>query len=34
MTFYEPVDRGLELKLGEKLAALRAARAAAREKKS
>jgi len=33
MTFYEPVDRGLELKLGEKLAALRAARAAAREKK-
>jgi putative ATPase len=34
MTFYEPVDRGLELKLGEKLAALRAARAAAREKKA
>jgi putative ATPase len=34
MTFYEPVDRGLELKLGEKLAALRAARAAARDKKS
>jgi putative ATPase len=33
MTFYEPVDRGLELKLGEKLAALRAARAAARDKK-
>jgi putative ATPase len=33
MTFYEPVDRGLELKLGEKLAALRAARTAAREKK-
>jgi putative ATPase len=33
MTFYEPVDRGLELKLGEKLAALRAARAAARERK-
>ncbi|APG05973.1 recombination factor protein RarA [Luteibacter rhizovicinus DSM 16549] len=33
MMFYEPVDRGLELKLGEKLAALRAARAAAREKK-
>ncbi len=31
MTFYEPVDRGLELKLGEKLAALRAARAAARK---
>jgi len=34
MTFYEPVDRGLELKLGEKLAALRAARAAARDKKA
>jgi putative ATPase len=34
MTFYEPVDRGLELKLGEKLAALRAARAVARDKKS
>jgi putative ATPase len=34
MTFYEPVDRGLELKLGEKLAALRAARAAARDKKT
>ncbi|URL57035.1 replication-associated recombination protein A [Luteibacter flocculans] len=31
MTFYEPVDRGLELKLSEKLAALRAARAAARK---
>jgi putative ATPase len=31
-TFYEPVDRGLELKLREKLNALRAARAAAREK--
>jgi putative ATPase len=31
-TFYEPVDRGLELKLREKLTALRAARAAAREK--
>ena len=30
-TFYEPVDRGLELKLSEKLAALRAARAAARK---
>jgi putative ATPase len=30
MTFYEPVDRGLELKLREKLTALRAARAAAR----
>jgi putative ATPase len=29
-TFYEPVDRGLELKLREKLNALRAARAAAR----
>ncbi|UPG92878.1 replication-associated recombination protein A [Luteibacter aegosomatissinici] len=29
-TFYEPVDRGLELKLREKLTALRAARAAAR----
>jgi putative ATPase len=34
MTFYEPVDRGLELKLGEKLAALRTARAAARDKKA
>jgi putative ATPase len=34
MTFYEPVDRGLELKLREKLTALRAARAAAREKKA
>jgi putative ATPase len=33
MTFYEPVDRGLELKLGEKLAALRTARAEARNKK-
>jgi len=33
MTFYEPVDRGLELKLGEKLSALRAARTAARAKK-
>lgn len=33
MTFYEPVDRGLELKLGEKLAALRAARTEARNKK-
>jgi putative ATPase len=31
-TFYEPVDRGLELKLGEKLAALRKARAEARGK--
>ncbi|UPG88358.1 replication-associated recombination protein A [Luteibacter aegosomaticola] len=31
-TFYEPVDRGLELKLREKLTALRAARAAARKK--
>ncbi|HEY4092720.1 MAG TPA: replication-associated recombination protein A [Luteibacter sp.] len=31
-TFYEPVDRGLELKLREKLTALRAARAAARDK--
>jgi putative ATPase len=31
MTFYEPVDRGLELKLGEKLNALRAARAKARK---
>lgn len=31
-TFYEPVDRGLELKLREKLTALRAARAAARTK--
>jgi Recombination protein MgsA len=30
-TFYEPVDRGLELKLREKLTALRAARAAARK---
>jgi putative ATPase len=30
--FYEPVDRGLELKLREKLTALRAARAAARKK--
>jgi putative ATPase len=29
-TFYEPVDRGLEMKLREKLTALRAARAAAR----
>ncbi|MDF3983178.1 replication-associated recombination protein A [Luteibacter sp. PPL201] len=29
--FYDPVDRGLELKLREKLTALRAARAAARE---
>jgi putative ATPase len=28
--FYEPVERGLELKIGEKLAALRAARRAAR----
>ncbi|SEO89598.1 putative ATPase [Luteibacter sp. UNC138MFCol5.1] len=33
MTFYEPVDRGLELKLGEKLNALRAARAEARKKR-
>ncbi|NII53773.1 replication-associated recombination protein A [Luteibacter sp. SG786] len=32
-TFYEPVDRGLELKLREKLDALRAARAAARDRK-
>ena len=31
-TFYEPVDRGLELKLREKLTALRAARAEARKK--
>jgi putative ATPase len=31
-TFYEPVDRGLELKLREKLDALRAARAAARDR--
>jgi putative ATPase len=30
-TFYEPVERGLELKIGEKLAALRAARRAARK---
>jgi putative ATPase len=30
-TFYEPVDRGLETKLREKLEALRAARAAARK---
>jgi putative ATPase len=28
--FYQPVERGLELKIGEKLAALRAARKAAR----
>ncbi|NID05907.1 replication-associated recombination protein A [Luteibacter jiangsuensis] len=33
-TFYEPVDRGLELKLREKLDALRAARAAARDRKA
>ncbi|SEV89563.1 Recombination protein MgsA [Luteibacter sp. 329MFSha] len=33
MTFYEPVDRGLELKLGEKLNALRAARTEARKKR-
>ncbi|MET0936471.1 MAG: replication-associated recombination protein A [Luteibacter sp.] len=33
MTFYEPVDRGLELKLGEKLNALRAAREEARKRK-
>ncbi|WP_413623416.1 replication-associated recombination protein A [Luteibacter sp. Lutesp34] len=32
-TFYEPVDRGLELKLREKLDTLRAARAAARDRK-
>lgn len=32
--FYEPVDRGLELKLREKLDALRAARAAARDRKA
>jgi len=32
-TFYEPIDRGLELKLREKLQALRAARAAARDRK-
>jgi putative ATPase len=32
MTFYDPVDRGLEVKLREKLEALRAARAAARNK--
>ena len=31
-TFYDPVDRGLELKLREKLTALRAARAEARKK--
>jgi putative ATPase len=33
-TFYDPVDRGLELKLREKLDALRAARAAARDRKA
>ncbi|WP_448097865.1 replication-associated recombination protein A [Luteibacter yeojuensis] len=33
MTFYDPVDRGLEVKLREKLTALRAARAAARGQK-
>ncbi|NID14487.1 replication-associated recombination protein A [Luteibacter yeojuensis] len=33
-TFYEPVDRGLEMKLREKLVALRAARAAARGEKN
>ncbi|HVI56323.1 MAG TPA: replication-associated recombination protein A [Luteibacter sp.] len=33
MTFYEPVDRGLELKLREKLTALRAAREEARRGK-
>ncbi|TCV93152.1 recombination protein MgsA [Luteibacter rhizovicinus] len=33
MTFYEPVERGLEAKLREKLAALRAARKAARSGK-
>ncbi|WP_426287803.1 replication-associated recombination protein A [Luteibacter sp. E-22] len=33
MTFYDPVDRGLEVKLREKLTALRAARAAARSQK-
>ncbi|MDQ0008447.1 putative ATPase [Luteibacter jiangsuensis] len=33
MTFYDPVDRGLEVKLREKLTALRAARAAARDQK-
>ncbi|SFN25182.1 replication-associated recombination protein A [Dokdonella immobilis] len=32
-TFYQPVERGLELKIGEKLAALRAARSAARTNK-
>jgi putative ATPase len=32
MVFYEPVERGLEIKLREKLAALRATRAAARKK--
>ncbi|HEY4293988.1 replication-associated recombination protein A [Luteibacter sp.] len=32
MAFYEPVDRGLEAKLREKLTALRAARSAARDK--
>ncbi|HXP02147.1 MAG TPA: replication-associated recombination protein A, partial [Luteibacter sp.] len=32
MTFYDPVDRGLEVKLREKLTALRAARAEARKK--
>ncbi|NII10551.1 replication-associated recombination protein A [Oleiagrimonas sp. C23AA] len=31
-TFYQPVERGLELKLGEKLSALRAARRQARRK--
>jgi putative ATPase len=33
MTFYDPVDRGLEVKLREKLTALRAARDAARGRK-
>jgi putative ATPase len=32
MVFYEPVERGLEIKLREKLAALREARAQARKK--
>ena len=31
--FYEPVERGLEVKIGEKLAGLRAARSAARKAK-
>ncbi|MCW5568484.1 MAG: recombination factor protein RarA, partial [Dokdonella sp.] len=32
--FYRPVERGLELKIGEKLAALREARRAARQRKA